>query len=313
MINDNPVLDKVLISQIKKILLKSDKLSSQILAGEYKSAFKGTGLNFESIREYQHGDEIKNLDWKVTARLQGPYIRQYKEERQMTLLLVIDLSASSLFGTEEKTKQEITIELASILAFLAIKNNDKVGLMIVSEDVEFYLEPKQGKAHIFRLIKELLTFKPLYKTTNIKKTLKSVIRLSPKHSIIFYISDFLDNANPNQIYASEKSLINNPEQLNYSHEIKILKKTQDLSLVSIRDPKEFFLPNLGFIEIYDPETGHRSSLNLNRKTNREYISRLQNSQREAFKAEIKKLGIKFLELSTDKNYLIELQKFFLKK
>ena len=232
MINDNPVLDKVLISQIKKILLKSDKLSSQILAGEYKSAFKGTGLNFESIREYQHGDEIKNLDWKVTARLQGPYIRQYKEERQMTLLLVIDLSASSLFGTEEKTKQEITIELASILAFLAIKNNDKVGLMIVSEDVEFYLEPKQGKAHIFRLIKELLTFKPVHKTTNIKKTLSSVIRLSPKHSIIFYISDFLDNANPNQIYGSEKTLINNPEQLNYNHEIKILKKTQDLSLVS---------------------------------------------------------------------------------
>lgn len=294
MINDNPVLDKVLISQIKKILLKSDKLSSQILAGEYKSAFKGTGLNFESIREYQHGDEIKNLDWKVTARLQGPYIRQYKEERQMTLLLVIDLSASSLFGTEEKTKQEITIELASILAFLAIKNNDKVGLMIVSEDVEFYLEPKQGKAHIFRLIKELLTFKPLYKTTNIKKTLNSVIRLSPKHSIIFYISDFLDSSH-------------------YNHEIKILKKTQDLSLVSIRDPKELSLPNLGFIEICDPETGHSSLLNLNRKTNREYISKLQNSQREAFKQEIKKLGVKFLELSTDKNYLIELQKFFLKK
>lgn len=294
MINDNPVLDKVLISQIKKILLKSDKLSSQILAGEYKSAFKGTGLNFESIREYQHGDEIKNLDWKVTARLQGPYIRQYKEERQMTLLLVIDLSASSLFGTEEKTKQEITIELASILAFLAIKNNDKVGLMIVSEDVEFYLEPKQGKAHIFRLIKELLTFKPLYKTTNIKKTLSSVIRLSPKHSIIFYISDFLDSSH-------------------YNHEIKILKKTQDLSLVSIRDPKELSLPNLGFIEICDPETGHSSLLNLNRKTNREYISKLQNSQREAFKQEIKKLGVKFLELSTDKNYLIELQKFFLKK
>ena len=294
MINDNPVLDKVLISQIKKILLKSDKLSSQILAGEYKSAFKGTGLNFESIREYQHGDEIKNLDWKVTARMQGPYIRQYKEERQMTLLLVIDLSASSLFGTEEKTKQEITIELASILAFLAIKNNDKVGLMIVSEDVEFYLEPKQGKAHIFRLIKELLTFKPLHKTTNIKKTLSSVIRLSPKHSIIFYISDFLDSSH-------------------YNHEIKILKKTQDLSLVSIRDPKELSLPNLGFIEICDPETGHSSLLNLNRKVNREYINKLQSNHREVFKAEIKKLGIKFLELSTDKNYLIELQKFFLKK
>ena len=294
MINDNPVLDKVLISQIKKILLKSDKLSSQILAGEYKSAFKGTGLNFESIREYQHGDEIKNLDWKVTARMQGPYIRQYKEERQMTLLLVIDLSASSLFGTEEKTKQEITIELASILAFLAIKNNDKVGLMIVSEDVEFYLEPKQGKAHIFRLIKELLTFKPLHKTTNIKKTLSSVIRLSPKHSIIFYISDFLDSSH-------------------YNHEIKILKKTQDLSLVSIRDPKELSLPNLGFIEICDPETGHSSLLNLNRKVNREYINKLQSNHREVFKAEIKKLGIKFLELYTDKNYLIELQKFFLKK
>jgi uncharacterized protein (DUF58 family) len=313
MINDNPIPDKALISQIKKILLKSDKLSSQILAGEYKSAFKGTGLNFESIREYQHGDEIKNVDWKVTARMQSPYIRQYREERQMTLLLVVDLSASSHFGTEEKTKKELTIELASILAFLAIKNNDKVGLMIVSEDIELYLEPKQGKAHIFRLIKELLTFKPLHKTTNIKKSLNSVIRLSPKHSIIFYISDFLDNATTDQIHSSENLSSNKPEQLSYSHEIKILKKTQDLSLVSIRDPKEFLLPNLGFIEIHDTETGRHSLLNLNRKANREYISKLQNSHKETFKANIKKLGVKFLELSTDTNYLIELQKFFLKK
>lgn len=309
MISTNPLLDKTLINQIKRILLKSDKLSSQILAGEYKSAFRGTGLNFESIREYQYGDEIKSLDWKVTARMQSPYIRQYKEERQMTLLLVVDLSASNNFGTQEKTKKELIIELASILAFLAIKNNDKAGLMIMSEDVELYIEPKQGKAHIFRLIKELLTFTPREQTTNIKKSLKTVIRQSPKHSIVLVLSDFLDNNTV--LKASEEA--QGEENLHYKQELKILKKARDLSLISIRDPHEFSIPNLGFIEVTDPETGKRSLLNLNLKANRTYLNSMQCHQRKVFQQEIQGLGIKFLDLTTDKNYIYELQKFFLSK
>jgi len=286
------------LSKIKRLFFKTDKLSNELLAGEYKSAFKGTGLNFESIREYQYGDEIKSLDWKVTARMQSPYVRQYKEERQMTLLLVVDFSASNDFGTQEKTKKDLIIELASILAFLAIKNNDKVGLMICTEDIELYLEPKQGKAHVFRLLKELVSFKAQYKTTNLKKIFQSVNKLSPRHAIICVLSDFINSQN----YSSETNL-------NYIKELKILKQTRDLNLISIRDSKEFTLPNLGFIKISDPETEQSFLLNLNRRIDREHFNYLQKQNYQDFQAEIRKTGSKFLHIETDCDYILELQKF----
>lgn len=286
------------LSKIKRLFFKTDKLSSELLAGEYRSAFKGTGLNFESIREYQYGDEIKSLDWKVTARMQSPYVRQYKEERQMTLLLVVDFSASNDFGTQEKTKKDLIIELASVLAFLAIKNNDKVGLMICTEDTELYLEPKQGKAHVFRLLKELVSFKAQYKTTNLKKVFQSVNKLSPKHAIICVLSDFINSQN----HSSEANL-------NYIKELKILKQTRDLNLISIRDPKEFTLPNLGFIKISNPENGQSILVNLNNKKEREKFAQAQEKTYTDFKNEIRKTGIRFLHLKTDCDYILELQRF----
>ena len=290
----------------KKILLKSDRLASQILAGEYKSAFKGTGLNFDSIREYQYGDEIRNIDWKVTARMQEPFIRQYKEERQITMMLMIDLSASNNFGTAKKSKKELIIELASVLAFLAIKNNDKVGLMVVTDEIEYLVQPKQGKAHIFKLIKDLLTFKAKSEKTNLKKVFQEAVKVIPRNSIVFCISDFIDN---DSFTGDEKS----KTQLNYEQELKILRKTQDLILISIRDKREFKLPNIGFIEIGDPETGEKQLLNLNRDSVRNQFFNSQKSYQERMRTSLKQLGIDFLEIINGSSYINELLKLFIRR
>ena len=301
------LINKSLISQIKKILLKSDRLESQILAGEYKSAFKGTGLNFDSIREYQYGDEIKNIDWKVTARMQEPFIRTYKEERQITMMLIIDLSASNNFGTAKKSKKELIIELASVLAFLAIKNNDKVGLIIVTNEIEYLVPPKQGKAHIFKLIKDLLTFKPKSKKTNIKKVLQDAIKVIPRNSIVFFISDFIDET------PSESEEKNKKTNLSYEQELKILRKTLDLILISIRDKREFKLPNIGFIEIGDPETGEKQLLNLNRSSVRTSFFNSQKSYQQNIKNSLKHLGVDFLEIINGNAYINDLLKLFLRR
>lgn len=306
------LISQELLSQIKKIQIKSDRLASEMLSGEYKTAFKGKGLNFEAIREYQIGDDIRGIDWKVTARMQEPFIRQYKEERQLSIIVILDLSASNDFGTQKQSKQEMAIELASVLASIAIKSNDKVGMMLVTDQVESYIPPKQGKAHIFRLIKDLLTFKPKSKKTNLKRALQEAISLMPKHSIVFLISDFIKSKAPVvSELSSQSSTKSFEESFDYEKELKLLRKTQDLIAVSIRDPREFWLPNIGFIELINPETGHKQLVNLNRKATRDLFAHLQSDYVERLKAKFKRLGIDFLELSTQKPYIATLLHLFL--
>lgn len=291
------LISEELLATIKKIQVKTDRLASEILAGEYKSAFRGRGLNFEAIREYQFGDDIRNLDWKVTAKMQEPYIRQYKEERQLSIVIIIDLSASTYFGTQKHSKKEMAVELASVLASLAIKNNDKVGMMLVTDEVEAYVPPKQGKAHVFRLIKDLLTFEPRSPRTDLKKVLQEAIRRIPRHSVVFLISDFLDFDG----------------EFNYESELKILRNIQDLIAVSVRDPREFVLPNIGFIEIADPETGKKSLLNLNSKSTREKFLADQKKQQLEVKERFRLLGIDFLDLYTHKPYVHDLLSLFIRR
>ena len=247
-INNKSILEEQrrLIPQIKKLLIKTDRLASQILAGEYKSAFKGTGLNFDSIREYQIGDEIRRLDWKVTARMQSPYIRKYTEERQMTLMLILDLSASNNFGSKSKSKKEMILEIAAVLSFLAIKNNDKVGMMLITDQVETYVPAKQGKAHIFRLIKDIMTFEPFSPKTNLKNSLKDALNMMPKDSVVFLISDLIDS-NSFIEQETENSDDQKPQSsLSFSKELKLINKMHDLVALSIRDTKEFALPQYWF-------------------------------------------------------------------
>jgi uncharacterized protein (DUF58 family) len=267
-------------------------MASEILSGEYKSAFRGKGLNFEAIREYQVGDDLRSLDWKVTARMQAPFIRQYKEERQLSIVVVVDLSASSKFGTQEQSKREMSVELASVLASLAIKSNDKVGMMLITDKVESYVPPKQGKAHIFRLIKDLLTFEPSSKRTDLKYALTEAIALIPKRTVVFLISDFIDSSD-------------------YERELKVLRRTQDLIAISVRDPREFSLPNIGYVEVVNPETGCKELLNLNKKSIRELFMHQQQVHLANLKVKFKKLGIDFLDLATNRPYISTLLNLFL--
>lgn len=286
------LISQELLAKIKKIQVKTDRMASEILSGEFKSAFKGKGLNFEAIREYQIGDDLRSIDWKVTARMQAPFIRQYKEERQLSIVVIVDISASSSFGTQEQNKREMSIELASVLASLAIKSNDKVGMMLITDKVESYVPPKQGKAHIFRLIKDLLTFQPRSKRTDLKAALTEAISLIPRHTIVFLISDFIDATD-------------------YERELKLLRRTQDLIAISVRDPREFSLPNIGYIEVINPETGHKELLNLNKKSMRELFAHLQQKHLATLKAKFKKLGVDFLDLSTNRPYISTLLNLFL--
>lgn len=286
------LISQELLAKIKKIQVKTDRMASEILSGEYKSAFRGKGLNFEAIREYQVGDDLRSLDWKVTARMQAPFIRQYKEERQLSIVVIVDLSASSSFGTQEQSKREMSVELASVLASLAIKSNDKVGMILITDKVESYVPPKQGKAHIFRLIKDLLTFQPSSKRTDLKSALAEAIALIPKRTVVFLISDFIDDSD-------------------YERELKVLRKTQDLIAISVRDPREFSLPNIGYIEVINPETGHKELLNLNKKSIRELFIHQQKLHLANLKVKFKKLGIDFLDLATNRPYISTLLNLFL--
>lgn len=292
------LISQELLSKIKRIQIKTDKLASDILSGEYKSAFKGKGLNFDAIREYQIGDDLRFLDWKVTARTRQPFIRQYKEERQLSIVIVVDLSASNNFGTQALSKKEMIVELASVLASLAIKNNDKVGMMLVTDEVESYIPPKQGKAHIFKMIKDLLTFTPKSKKTDLKHVLAEGIKMIPRQTVVFVISDFID---------AHKEL----NSLSYEKELKLLRRTQDLIAISVRDPREFSLPNIGFIELVDPETGKKDLLNLNRKSVRKEFKESQEKHLLFLKETFKKIGVDFLELYTHKPYIHSLLNLFL--
>ncbi len=295
------LITRELLAKIKKIQIRTEKFATEILSGEYRSAFRGKGLNFDKIREYQFGDDIRNIDWKVTARMNDPFIRQYKEERQLSIVIILDMSASNNFGTQMQTKQEMSTELASVLATLAIKNNDKVGMMIVTDVIESYIVPKQGKAHVFRIIKDLITYKPKSKKTNLKKVLEEAITLIPRNSVVFLISDFISSD-------TEKDL---NENFNYEKELKLLSKTQDLIAISIRDPREFELPEIGLIEVVNPETGHKDLLNLNRKSVRLRFAEMQNKHVNFLVDKFKRLGIDFLNLQTGKPYIQTLLTLFL--
>ncbi|MEY3370547.1 MAG: hypothetical protein RLZZ361_1217 [Cyanobacteriota bacterium] len=291
------VINKELVALIKKMQIKTDRLASEILAGEYRSAFRGRGINFESVREYQIGDDIRFLDWKITAKMQEPYIRQYKEERQLSIVLIIDLSASTFFGTQKFNKKELAVELASVLASLAIKNNDKVGLMLVTDKIEAYIPPKQGKAQVFKLIRDLLSYTPSSPKTNLKAVLQEASRRIPPRSVVFLISDF----------------INFDNEIDYIAPLKILRNTQDLIAVSIRDPREFSLPNIGFIEIVDPESERKTLLNLNKKSVRNKFLEKQKNQQDQTRAMFKSLGIDFLDLYTHKPYIKDLLELFIRR
>ncbi len=287
------MLSKEILKKIKGIQLKISHMSNEVISGSYISAFKGVGIEFNEVREYIPGDDIRAIDWNVTARAGAPFIKRFIEERELTVMLMVDLSPSQHFGTAESLKSELAAEISALIAFLAIKNNDKVGLLIFSNTCEKYLPPQNGRLHVLRVIREILGFQAAGSGTDIAEALNFVNKVLKRRSIIFLISDFRDDG-------FEKSL-------------KSIASRHDLVAVNITDPRETELPEIGIVEFEDNETGEKILFDTSSKNSREEFRRnalariKQNSQ--IFKAS----KIDVIEIATDKSYLEPLQKFFMKR
>ncbi len=245
-----------ILKKIKTIQLKTNYLANEIFSGEYESAFRGRGMEFEEVREYQPGDEVRTIDWNVTARLGRPFVKVYREEREMNVMIMVDCSATLDFGTRSRFKKETAAEVAAVLAYAAIKSNDKVGLMMFTDRVEKYLPAQKGRGHVYRVIQEILTFEPQGKKTNIKNAMEYLGRTMHRHCIAFLISDFLDEG--------------------YEKALSIAKQRHDLVGIQLFDPAEWQLPPLGFLRLQDPETGLEFWANTSKKSfQRKYTQHAQ--------------------------------------
>ncbi|MCB0309381.1 MAG: DUF58 domain-containing protein [Bdellovibrionales bacterium] len=283
-------LDEQLIARIRGIQIRARHLVNDTFLGEYKSAFKGRGLEFEEVREYQPGDDIRTIDWNVTARMNHPFIKRHRDERELTVMFVVDVSGSSKFGTIDRFKNETAAELTALLAYAALKNNDKVGLLIFSDRVEHYIPPKKGRAHIWRLIREILSFEPNSKNTDFEKPLSFLNQVLKKKVTCFLVSDF-------QVDQFETIL-------------SVTSRRHDLVAISIQDPREVTLPNIGLIELEDAESGMVTIVDTSKsKVRTTYKSREQQRQMSLSKF-FQGSKIDHIQIQMDKPYLDVLVRFF---
>lgn len=282
-------LSPELIKKIRRIEIETGKVAQDLLAGAYRSAFKGKGMEFEENREYQTGDETRDIDWKVTARMDRPYVKVYREEREISVFLMVDVSASSQFG-RDRSKSELIAEIGAFIAFSAIKNHDKIGLILFSDKIEKYLPPSKGSRHVLRLIRELLAYGPQSKGTNISGALSFLGKINPKSSVCFLLSDFIS-----------------PD---FSHEAALIAKKHDLIAISIVDPLELNFPNLGLIEARDLEDHSASIIDTSIAANREHLHHKTSERLQACKRLMNKIGAGYIEIHTEKPYFQEFKKFF---
>jgi uncharacterized protein (DUF58 family) len=281
---------KALLKKVRKIEIKTRRLSNHLFGGEYQSTFKGRGMTFSEVRPYQFGDDVRTIDWNVTARYNEPFVKVFEEERELTLMLVVDVSRSSQYGSHEQFKMEILTEISATLAFSALQNNDKVGLILFTDQIELYIPPKKGKSHILRIIRELIEFTPNNSRTNISEALKFMANVQKKRAIVFVLSDFMDT--------------------DYASNLKIAAKKHDLTGIRIFDKHEVELPNLGLVPMIDQETGkyqlvHTGSKSLQRN-HRNYTSKRELYFDESFK----KSGAGTIICRTDESYVKKLLSYF---
>ena len=281
---------KELLKKVRKIEIKTKRLSDHIFGGEYQSTFKGRGMAFSEVRQYQYGDDVRAIDWNVTARNNDTFIKVFEEERELTMMLIIDISGSNFFGSKSIFKNEYVTELAATLAFSATKNNDKVGLILFSDNVELYIPPKKGKSHVLRIIRELLEFKSKSKKTDINVPLKFVSNILKNRSIAFIISDFISK--------------------DYSNSLKIFSSKHDVTGIRIYDQTEIIIPNLGVLDINDNETGQRLTVNTGSKMVRKKYAEYYNSKRMEFTENFKMSGSGIIECNTQDDYQKKLLKYF---
>lgn len=279
-----------LLKKVRKIEIKTRGLSNQIFAGEYHSAFKGKGMTFSEVREYQYGDPIKGIDWNVTARFNHPYVKVFEEEREMTVMLLIDVSASKIFGTHTQLKTDLITEIAAVLSFSAIANNDKIGVIFFSDKVERYIPPKKGKKHILRIIRDLIEFKPENKGTNISEALRYYSNVIKKRSTGFIISDFIDD--------------------DFDTALKVANNKHDLIALRVFDRREKEIPNVGLVQLLDAETGQKKWIDSSSKRVRMDYANWWKKTSEELKEIFSKNGVDSVSLETGHDYVRSLMTLF---
>jgi len=279
-----------LLKKVRKIEIKTKGLSNHIFSGEYQTAFKGKGMAFSEVRSYQPGDDVRSIDWNVTARYNNPFVKVFEEEREMTVILLIDISGSSDFGTQTQLKREVATEIAAVLSFSAINNNDKIGVIFFSDKIEKFIPPKKGKSHILRIIRELITFKSENKKTNLEEALIYFNNVIKKRSVCFILSDFMDN--------------------NFDKSLKIARKKHDIIALRIHDEREEQLVDVGLIKLEDTETGDlkwvdTSSKNIRKEFRKNYLIFEEN-----LKKTLQHSAVDHINIKTGKDYVKPLINFF---
>ena len=284
-----------ILKRVRKIEIKTRGLSNEIFAGKYHTAFRGRGMSFSEVREYRAGDDVRDIDWNVTARSRKPHIKVYEEERELTMMLLVDVSASRLFGTTERMKQHLVAEIAAVLAFSASQNNDKVGCIFFSDRVEKFIPPKKGRSHILTIIRELLSFEPTSKRTSLSEPVRFLTNVNKKRCTTFILSDFL---------------VSDAESAELDDALKIARGKHDLVGIRVYDPRERELPDVGLIAVEDAETGQKLLLDSSSRRVREGYTELWNARSERILQILKHNRIDTAEMTTEGDYVTELIKLF---
>lgn len=284
------MIPREILKKVRRIEIRTKGLVNDLFGGEYHSVFKGRGMTFSEVREYEPGDDIRLIDWNVTARYGSPYVKIFEEERELTVYLVVDVSRSGSFGSEDRFKLELGTEIAAVLGFSAIKNNDKVGAILFSDDVEKYIAPKKGRGHILRMVRELLYYKPEGNGTSLANALDFILKVAKRRSVIFIISDYMDES--------------------YWQSLKIVNRKHDLIGIQIYDPIEKNLPDLGLVKVHDPETNEEFWIDTSSIKDREAFLQIQNSMQSEFIKRCKKNRFDIIPISTKEDYIEPIMKYF---
>lgn len=281
---------KDLLKKVRKIEIKTRRLSDHIFSGEYHTSFKGRGMTFSEVRQYQYGDDIRNIDWNVTARYNEAHVKVFEEERELTMMLMVDISGSESFGSKNQFKKDIVTEIAATMAFSATQNNDKIGLILFSDQIELYIPPKKGRSHVLRIIRELIEFQPKSNKTNIAQALKFLSSTQKKKAIVFMISDFMCE--------------------DYEQTLKIASKKHDITGIRVYDIREQNMPNIGMVPMQDAETGEIQLIDTSSKTVRFNYEKYYNDKLVYFKETFSKSGSGVVNTRVDESYVTKLLSYF---
>jgi uncharacterized protein (DUF58 family) len=284
------VIPKEILKKVKRIEIQTRGLVNDVFSGEYHSVFKGRGMEFSEVREYQFGDDIRTIDWNVTARMGKPFVKIFEEERELTVVLLVDVSSSGEFGTVNQMKGEIAAEICALLAFSAIKNNDKVGLIVFTDEVEKFVKPKKGKSHVLRVVREILYHKPKGRGTDIGKALEFLSRITHRRSVVFLVSDFINT--------------------DYEKALQIANRRHDIIAISITDPRERELPNVGFIELEDAETGETFLLDTSDAAVRQSVANRSDQIMTVRQKLFRSINVDYIDINTRETYIEPLIRFF---